>query len=404
MDMDQDISAEPPRFFAVDFFCGAGGTTRGMIDAGGHVLAGVDKAAQCRLTYESNNVNADGTPARFLERDIFEATEAYPDGQKRELVSELEGLVAEARRSGPAVPLLFAVCAPCQPFTGLARKTLSRDREDARARDRRLLLEAGSLVVRFRPEIVLSENVAGASSERFGGVWGEFAGLLQDAGYIVGTRVVSTEKFGIAQSRRRSILVAVRADVASEPAARQVEVPGADPASVPVTVRDVLGKYPPLADGESHPDIPNHRAARLTDLNRRRLSHAKPGETNEYLWNIPGEDLALACHKKAMQRNNGVHKTFKDVYTRLHPDRPAPTITTNCHSVSNGRFGHYDPAQVRGISFREAAALQSFRDDYVFHPADKNGAVARMIGNAVPPVLARFFADFAVGLLGEAKR
>ncbi|MBZ0229230.1 MAG: DNA cytosine methyltransferase, partial [Bauldia sp.] len=87
-------------------------------------------------------------------------------------------------------------------------------------------------------------------------------------------------------------------------------------------------------------------------------------------------------------------RCFTDVYTRMRPDRPSPTITTKCHSISNGRFGHYAASQVRGISLREAAALQSFPDDYVFYPIDQIEPIARMIGNAVPPRLARFFAGY----------
>ena len=45
---------------------------------------------------------------------------------------------------------------------------------------------------------------------------------------------------------------------------------------------------------------------------------------------------------------------------------------------------------------REAARLQSFRDEYVFYPVDQVQPIARMIGNAVPPVLAQFFADHLV--------
>ena len=64
-------------------------------------------------------------------------------------------------------------------------------------------------------------------------------------------------------------------------------------------------------------------------------------------------------------------------------------------------FGHFDMKQVRGISLREAAALQSFPDDYVFYPSNQIDQVAKMIGNAVPPKLARFFADY---LISSAKR
>ena len=80
----------------------------------------------------------------------------------------------------------------------------------------------------------------------------------------------------------------------------------------------------------------------------------------------------------------------------MRPDRPSPTITTKCTSVSNGRFGHYDTEQVRGISLREAAVLQSFQDDYIFDEEESLGTIARMIGNAVPPRLINFYARYLV--------
>jgi DNA (cytosine-5)-methyltransferase 1 len=88
----------------------------------------------------------------------------------------------------------------------------------------------------------------------------------------------------------------------------------------------------------------------------------------------------------------------------MYPDRPSPTITTKCHSISNGRFGHYDLKQVRALSLREAAILQSFPDDYVFYPDDEIEPVARMIGNAVPPKLAGFFADYLSNSLISGSR
>lgn len=69
-----------PRFLTVDFFCGAGGTTRGLIDAGGYVIAGIDKDDRCRSTYVSNNKNKtlDRHKPRFLSHDVFPKTRRYP--------------------------------------------------------------------------------------------------------------------------------------------------------------------------------------------------------------------------------------------------------------------------------------------------------------------------------------
>ena len=66
-------------------------------------------------------------------------------------------------------------------------------------------------------------------------------------------------------------------------------------------------------------------------------------------------------------------------------DRPAPTITTQFHGFGNGRFGH--PEQDRAISLREGALLQTFPADYSFVPEGGTvsiGAIARLVGNAVP--------------------
>ena len=113
-------------------------------------------------------------------------------------------------------------------------------------------------------------------------------------------------------------------------------------------------------------------------------------------------DLSLPCHRRAAAKFDT--RCFTDVYTRMHPNRPSPTITTRCHSISNGRFGHYDVRQIRAISLREAAILQSFPDGYVFYPEDELEPVARMIGNAVPPRLARFFAGYLTGSVVSGRR
>lgn len=388
-----------PRFLAVDFFCGAGGTTRGLIDAGGYVIAGIDKDDRCRSTYVGNNKNRtlDRLRPRFLNRDVFPKSSRYPAGGQEELFTELLELIPEYCSKVRGVPLLFAICAPCQPFTKLSRKELTDDRKAGRRRDRNLLSEATLFVATFQPELVLSENVQGIGDPKYGGVWENFRKKLEDLGYITGTKVVCTSRFGIPQYRRRSILLAakrsaVKPERFTDLLGEELLVPENDPDSLMVSVREAIGHLPPIKAGEQHPDIPNHRTRALSDLNYLRLSAAKPGESNAYMEDTPDGDLSLDCHKKVNARIGG--RCFTDVYTRMCPDRPSPTITTKCHSISNGRFGHYDTSQVRGISLREAAILQSFPSNYVFYPIDQNTAVASMIGNAVPPKLAAFFSRY----------
>ena len=393
-----------PAFLAIDFFSGAGGTTRGLIDAGGYVIAGIDNDYRCEKTYTENNRNTtlDGKCARFLNYDIFPKTEGYPDGQQDLLFEEIESLLLEyGELVGERIPLLFAICAPCQPFTRLARKEMTEKRKKRRARDSGLLHEACKFVRRFKPEIVLSENVADISGAKFGGVWEAFRMELEESGCATGTNVVCTSGFGVPQCRKRSILLAVRRDRLdsgslkdSDSASPEILVPESDPNVSILTVGEALGHLPPLGAGETHAEIPNHRARCIRELNYKRLSVAKPGENNTYMENTKYGDLSLKCHRNARAKNKRV--CFSDVYTRMRPDRPSPTITTKCTSISNGRYGHYDTEQIRGISLREAAVLQSFRDDYVFDEGGSLETVARMIGNAVPPKLVNFYARYLV--------
>ena len=390
-----------PSFLAVDFFCGAGGTTRGLIDADGYVIAGIDKDARCEPTYSKNNANTtiDREFPKFLDMDIFPATHGYPSGQQELLFVKLKKLISLYQKQAKGVPLLFAICAPCQPFTSLSKKYLTKERQEARKRDRSLLSEAVKFVEKFGPELVLSENVAGIKKPRYGGVWENFRTALEKLGYTTGSKVVCASKFGIPQKRKRSILIAVRKDrVRSERLVsllgNELLVPDSDPDTLQVSVREAIGSLPPIKAGEAYESekLQNHRARALSDLNFRRLSCAEPGESNAYMEHTEFGNLSLDCHRRVNKRLQA--RCFSDVYTRMHPDRPAPTITTKCNSISNGRFGHFDKEQVRGISLREAAILQSFKEDYVFYPTEQASFVAQMIGNAVPPKLASFFADY----------
>jgi DNA (cytosine-5)-methyltransferase 1 len=394
-------SARMPAFLAVDFFSGAGGTTRGLLDAGGYVIAGIDKDEGCERTFTDNNGNhmLDRRPPYYLCRDIFPPTSAHPEGQQGKLTKELDVLIAKYCGMAPGVPLLFAICAPCQPFTTLARRELSKGRIERRRKDKNLLSEALKFVRRFRPDVVLSENVAGIADPKFGGIWDAFCRGLRASGYAVGTDVVCASKFGIPQYRKRSILVAVKKTKAKGEAAKVgvLSIPTSSDSGAEASVMSAISHLPRIAAGELHPTIPNHRARSLSETNLKRIASAKPGANNSYLSSTPYGDLSLPCHRRVKRKLKTA--CFTDVYTRMSGNRPSPTITTKCHSISNGRFGHYDTSQNRGISLREAAALQSFRDDYVFYPEDGVCMIARMIGNAVPPRLARSFAEFSMTLL-----
>ena len=154
-------SADIPKFIAVDFYCGAGGTTRGLLDAGGYVIAGIDKDTDCRDTYLSNNSNVTLDCARpeFLALDMFPASAEYPHGQQNEVWDRLGYLIPRYHRVADGIPLMFAICAPCQSFTKFIQNSMTPGRAEGRERDKSLLAQTVKLVEKFRPDMVISENV-----------------------------------------------------------------------------------------------------------------------------------------------------------------------------------------------------------------------------------------------------
>lgn len=268
---------------------------------------------------------------------------------------------------------LFSACAPCQPFS---RQRRSKRKNDDRAP---LLWELIRFVRRYRPSYVFVENVPGLQSlSQQLGPFDRFVAALRRFGYSVDSGIVEARSFGVPQRRGRLVLVASKLGDA------QLLAPTHGP-STPrprfSTVWDWIGDLPPIAAGEAHSDVPNHRAMRLSPLNLKRI-RATPEGGGRRDW---PNGLRLRCHSSG-------YSGHSDVYGRMRKHLPASGLTTRCLSLSNGRFGH--PTQDRAISVREAASLQTFPRDFIFH--GNLEAMATQIGNAVPVLLAQRFGDWFV--------
>lgn len=332
---------------AIDLFCGVGGLSAGLAEAGIRVIAGIDVDKACCYPFEANHRGA-----KFIEQDVAKVT-----------ADDLNTLWSKN-----SVRLL-AGCAPCQPFSSYARGKASDHLKWG------MLYQFGRLVEETLPDLVTMENVPGLQNQE---PFQEFLITLESCGYQVCYQVVNAADFGVPQSRKRLVLLASRVGEISFP---EATTPGKKNW---ITVRDAIGALEAIEQGQASASDPLHRASSLSDLNLRRIRASKPGGT----WRDWPQDLIAECHTK----ESGKHSA--GVYGRMTWDAPAPTMTTLCNGFGNGRFGH--PEQDRAISLREAAIFQSFPPDYVFYnPEDSlsTKSAARLIGNAVPPKLAE-----AVGL------
>jgi DNA (cytosine-5)-methyltransferase 1 len=327
---------------AIDLFCGAGGLTRGLLNAGIDVRLGVDVDPACRYPYETNN------GVTFLEKDVrsFRADE-----------------IKKYLRGGDVS--MLAGCAPCQAFS-----TYNARRAHKIPNKYALVREFARIVAEVMPDIVTMENVpylVGRPAFR------DFLNTLNKGKYHCWYEIVDVRHYGVPQTRRRLVFLASRLG------AIKIVAPTHPSEKQWRSVRQTIANLPPLHAGQQDSRDPVHIASRLSGLNLERLKASKPGRT----WRDWPKHLRADCH----ERKKG--ERYISVYGRMSWDKPAPTITTQCFGFGNGRFGH--PGQMRGISLREAALLQTFPRSYEFLPKDEKiriGEIGCLIGNAVPVRLA----------------
>lgn len=352
---------------AVDLFCGVGGKTRGFIDAGIPVVAGIDVDEKCAHSYEYNNPGA-----IFIHKGVEELSKAA-----------LEDLYPEN-----SIKVLIG-CAPCQPFSSYsfrygAAKNMSRKGDDRWG----LLYAFRDRILDLLPEIVTAENVPEIFRLNHL-VYRRFVKDLIANGYSVSQGIVKCADYGVPQTRERLVLLASRLGPIS------MIAPTHTPENY-VTVRNAIGAMPKIEAGA----IPKrrdslHRSSRLSELNMKRIKATAEGGG----WQDWPEEMKLECHKRA----SGA--TYPSVYGRMSWDELAPTITTQCFGLGNGRFGH--PKQNRAISLREAALLQTFPPEYQFVAPDEKVTfknIGRHIGNAVPPALGRAIAISILRHLEEVEQ
>ncbi|MDP8240843.1 MAG: DNA cytosine methyltransferase [Candidatus Hatepunaea meridiana] len=330
---------------AIDFFCGAGGVSCGFRQAGIDVLGGIDIDKNCKTTYESNN------DAKFLNIDIATC--------KKEI------LHAEFDITRNQDDLIFIGCSPCQYYSNI--KT-----SKAKSAETRLLLEDfQEFIEYFQPGYVLVENVPGFEKKPESPI-NKFKNCLEKLNYTYDESIINAKHYGVPQNRRRYVLLASRVN-------ETIKLP--DPDKSPTkTVRNAIGDYKtfqPILAGDKDESTFLHSSASLSELNLRRINSTPKNGGDRRAWKDDPE-LQLECYKN--------HEGHYDVYGRMSWGKPSPALTTKFRYTSNGRYGH--PEQDRAISIREGATLQSFPLDYNFYALSQT-AIAKMIGNAVPPELAK---------------
>jgi DNA (cytosine-5)-methyltransferase 1 len=205
-----------------------------------------------------------------------------------------------------------------------------------------------------QPKWFVAENVGGIRSAGGGRVLPKILREFEHLGYKLSPHLFRFEEYGIPQTRHRVLIVGIRNDQK-----RRFRVP--EPPMRVRTARQALEEPPIPAHAANHEFTKQSKAVIA------RLKALRAGE-NAFTESLP-EHLRL----------NVKGARISQIYRRLHPDKPAYTVTG-----SGGGGTHvYHWSEPRALTNRERARLQTFPDDFVFEGGKE--AVRRQIGMAVPP-------------------
>jgi DNA (cytosine-5)-methyltransferase 1 len=298
---------------AVSLFTGCGGSDAGLVAAGFEVVMANDILPYARDVYLANHPATD-----YLVQDVGQI-EHFPSAD------------------------LLAGCYPCQGFSqgGLRDPSHKYNKLYEKFRD---------ALVKIKPKAFIVENVSGMVRKNFRHLLEDQLRVFADAGYSVKVDVLNAADFGVAQERKRILIVGIRNDLNVE-----YEFPKpthGEGCSLPkTTIRDAISDLPDWPDGEFY--------------------------ARDFHWYYLSRD-----------RRNGWNETSRTIVANprhmpLHPI--SPRMIKVEHNV--WRFETEDRA--RRFSYREAARLQGFKKDFIF-PESENSSLDmkyKVAGNAVPPPL-----------------
>ncbi len=356
---------------AVDLFCGCGGISVGLKQAGVDVLAGADIEKKYLASFKHNFPKA---KALNLDLSVMSPNELMN-------LIEIDSNQLDLLVGGP----------PCQGFS----KNVPRKNRHLNDPKNLLVNSFLDYCEVLQPKMILMENVAEMKNGFEQAYSQEIISRLENEGYTVTSMVLNAADYGVPQRRKRAFFLANRYGFEFEiplPTHNSEKLNNLNYLFVMnehVSVWDAISDLPALEHGDgqkltTYKTLPqnsyqefmrencefvtNHIARRLQPIQHERLSSLKAGQG---LKDLPAH----------LQTKGG----YSGAYGRLTKEMIAPTITRWVFHPGSGRWGH--PVDIRTLTMREVARIQSFPDSYEF--VGSYNEQAGQLGNAVPPLLAK---------------
>ncbi len=395
------------QFNYIDLFAGAGGLSEGFIRAGFKPIAHVESNLPACFTLKTRcvfhflkSVDKDNVYQSYLKGEIsrkqlYENTpsnlldsviNAKIGKQNKNIFKQIDSLLVDRE-----VDLIIGG-PPCQAYSYIGRAALKHKKIDER---NTYYIQYGRFLKKYRPKIFVFENVPGILSAGEGAYFKNLQKYYKRLGYNVEAKLINANEHDVVQHRERVIIVGWMKKL-------KFSYPVIKPSKNKYYRNDIFSDLPSIKPNES-----NKYKFYSKPINEY-LSETKIRNCVEFVSQHitrPHNKRDLEIYKLAIEKmeagirikNNTIpiqlrtQSNIKDFLDRFKVvgNQPHAVIA---HIAKDGHhFIHHDPDQLRSISVREAARIQSFPDDYYFEgikECQPRTAAFRQIGNAVPPLLA----------------
>lgn len=337
-----------------DLFCGVGGFTQGLEQAGLQCVLGVDFNEWAVDAYRKNFRH------ECMQLDLS--------------IEENQTLVAQKLRDANVD--LVVGGPPCQGFSIFGKRRFVNTKQHDLTKDKRndLVFAYAKIVVESDTKWFIMENVPGLLSAHNGEYVNAIVSYFQENGYRTEFRVINAADYGAPQLRKRFILIGTKTDlVIPFPKAKYFEVPE----SYQKPYRTVGEVITDLADNATLGQFKNHNAPKHNAVVTERFSYIKEGDKMDV--------EALPEHLRLGTKTGKPVANFSHVFKRLDRNKPSSTIVPGHNALP------VHPFLNRTLTIREAARIQTFPDYFEFSGPIINQCL--QVGNAFPCIVAQTFGE-----------